>query len=96
MSEASLALVLQAIADLLLDSGEARIALRLRMLATQSLDARDIDEQREVARRVLALYGGMGSFQDLVLQDDDGVRAEQAVFDRLRKRLFETARASLA
>jgi hypothetical protein len=37
----------------------------------------------------------MGSFQDLVLKDSDGVRPEQDEFDRLRDRLFEEARAAL-
>ena len=55
----------------------------------------DRAREQAVIREILALYGGMGSFQDLVLQDSDGMRPEQDEFDRLRHRLFEEARAAL-
>jgi hypothetical protein len=55
----------------------------------------DRAREQAVIRQILALYGGMGSFQDLVLQDSDGMRPEQDEFDRLRHRLFEEARAAL-
>jgi len=55
----------------------------------------DRAREQAVIREILSLYGGMGSFQDLVLQDAHGVRPEQDEFDRLRHRLFEEARAAL-
>jgi alkylation response protein AidB-like acyl-CoA dehydrogenase len=55
----------------------------------------DRAREQAIVRRILSLNGGMGSFQDLVLQDPDGVRPEQDEFDRLRHRLFEGARAAL-
>ncbi|MGN9774625.1 DUF6966 domain-containing protein [Micromonospora sp. H33] len=43
-----------------------------------------------VLRDIRALYrGGMGSFQDLVLQDRNGVLPEHPAFDRLRHQLYE-------
>ena len=51
---------------------------------------------RPLHMRAISSFGrGMGSFQDLVLQDSNGVRAEQDELDRLRHRLFEEAWAAL-
>jgi hypothetical protein len=54
------------------------------------------DREQSVIRQLLSLYRGMGSFQDLILQDVNGVRPDQDRFDRLRHRVFEEARAALA
>ncbi|WP_376771292.1 DUF6966 domain-containing protein [Rhizomonospora bruguierae] len=52
----------------------------------------DEERQRSVIREILTLYqGGMGSFQDYVLQDSSGVRPEHQRFDDLRRRLFVAA-----
>ena len=58
---------------------------------TSRLDAGSLTTH-EAAREVLQFYRGLGSFNDVVLQDRDGVRPEQFEFDRLRDRLFELSR----
>lgn len=55
----------------------------------------DRDREQATVRSILSLYGAMGSFQDLVLQDSNGVRPEQNGFDRLRSQLFDEAWAAL-
>lgn len=88
--------LLIAIADLLTQAGEARVAQVFGNLAEDVQAARDTESSREVLRRALALYsGGMGSFQDLVLQNASGVLPEQAELDTLRRALFEEARRDL-
>jgi hypothetical protein len=50
---------------------------------------------QEAMRAILALFGGMGSFQDLVLQDATGVLPEQTELASLRHHLFELCREDL-
>lgn len=59
------------------------------------LSATDSAKYRNAVRSGLALYGGMGSFQDLVLQDRTGVRPEQPEFAALRGDLFIALRNEL-
>jgi hypothetical protein len=74
----------------LLDSvGEVRLAETPRTLASHISEARGEDEYQSAVREVIRLFGGMGSFQDVVLQTRNGVRPEQAEFARLRDRLFQ-------
>ena len=47
-------------------------------------------------KRLLSMYGGMGSFNDLVLQTRAGVRPEQSELDRLRSLLYHQTRDLLA
>ena len=65
-------------------SGLSRLARRLRA-------ATDAETHHEVVEDVLSIYAGMGSFNDLVLQDATGVRPEQAELDRLRHSIHEAA-----
>lgn len=95
MTGDSLVDLLRAAAKLLAEAGEARPAQHLYELAARASGASDDEARQEVVRDVLALYGGMGSFQDLVLQDERGVRPEQPALDRLRAQLFEVARDEL-
>lgn len=95
VASGALASVLRETAELLLDAGEKDASLGLEKLAALASGASDMRESQDVARRVLSLYTGMGSFQDLVLQDESGVRPEQNRLDRLRRRLFEVARKVL-
>ena len=46
-------------------------------------------DRQSVIRQMLRLYGGMGSFNDLVLQDSHGVLPENNELDRLRHELHE-------
>ena len=90
-----LALLLR-LAELLDHAGEARTSAVLRHLA-DGLEGQSpgTEGRRAVVRQILRLYGGMGSFQDLVLQDAGGVRPEQRDLQSLRHQLFEEARTEL-
>ena len=92
MSElAPLAVELQRTADLLRGAGEPRWADGLARLGARCRT----DRPRDVVGDVLGLYAGMGSFSDLVLQDEAGVRPEQQELDRRRDAVFELARRAL-
>lgn len=52
-------------------------------------------EYRQAIRDCLRLYGGMGSFQDLVLQDINGVLPQQQDLDRYRRELFTALQTEL-
>lgn len=80
---------------LVLEAGEDRWAHALTALAAQARRAGGDAEAQRVVRSVLGLYAGAGSFSDLVLQNRDGVRPEQAELDPLRQRLFEAVRQRL-
>ncbi len=77
------------LATLLESVDEARIAETPRRLASEISQAHGEDAYRAAVRKVVRLFGGMGSFQDVVLQTREGVRPEQAEFERLRDRLFQ-------
>ena len=55
------------------------------------------DDEKEVYRRkLLRIYGGMGSFSDLVLyKNNDVLHKENNELDELRKELFEELRRLL-
>jgi hypothetical protein len=80
------------LAALLESVHEVRIAETPRRLASAISEARGEDEYQAAVRKVIRLFAGMGSFQDVVLQTREGVRPEQAEFERLRDRLFQEAK----
>jgi hypothetical protein len=86
---------LNELADLLESVGEAHIAESPRRLATQIGSAIGDEAYQKTVRKVMRLFGGMGSFQDLVLQTSEGVRREHAELERLRDRLFEEVKREL-
>lgn len=55
----------------------------------------DTTKYQEAVRETLRLYSGMGSFQDLVLQNEKGVLPEQGDLAKLRHDLFMVLRAEL-
>ncbi|SPL96381.1 unnamed protein product [[Actinomadura] parvosata subsp. kistnae] len=71
----------------------------LRNLDRQVEEARDRDSPellQHAVRNILRLYGGMGSFADLILQTPQGVALpEQDEFYALQQQLFEAARDEL-
>jgi hypothetical protein len=91
--------LLEALSDLIVllsDANQSRYSRGISSIRDSLKDARgDGAREQVVIRQILSLYAGMGSFQDLVLQDSNGVRPEQDEFDRARQRLFEEARAAL-
>lgn len=86
--------LLSRISEILESVGEPQWARQLRGLAAAA-GAEDPSAQRALAADVLALFKGMGSFNDIVLQNKRGVLPEQGEFDRLRSELFEAARGQL-
>lgn len=52
-------------------------------------------EYQDALRDALKLFGGMGSFQDLVLQNEKGVTPDQPELSKLRHELFVALRAEL-
>lgn len=92
--------VLHALIELLesLDEPHSSYAEGLRSLDLQVEEARDRDSPellQYAVRDVLGLFGGMGSFRDVVLMDARGVLPEQEEFYDLRHQLFEAARDEL-
>ncbi|MCF6472898.1 hypothetical protein FAF44_31570 [Nonomuraea sp. MG754425] len=88
--------VLLALIELLESLGEphAGHAEGLRRLDRMVEEARDRDSPellQDAVRTILSLYGGMGSFQDLILQNAQGVLPEQDRFQELQDRLFQAA-----
>ena len=81
------------IADLLADGEEPRWSARVSALAGELETAGPA--RQDVIRSILAMYGGMGSFSDVVLQDMGGALPEQHRFDQRRSELFELARSEL-
>lgn len=88
--------LLSRLAQLLAGADEPRWSQSMSRLAERAAATPGSAERREVIREVLSLYGGMGSFNDVVLQDARGVLPEQPELDQLRSRLFETARGELS
>ncbi|MEV0621346.1 hypothetical protein AB0I81_49015 [Nonomuraea sp. NPDC050404] len=76
------------------------IAMGLRRLTLEVEEAREHERDspellQYAVRKILRLYGGMGSFQDLILQNAQGVLPEQDRFEELQDQLFEAARDEL-
>lgn len=66
----------------------------LRPLESLRLEA--ITDEKEAARRIIRLYGGAGSLNDIVLYDGTALLvAETTEFSTLRKKLFETCKTAL-
>jgi hypothetical protein len=95
MTWADVAELLQQLTDFLERVGEGAVARGMHDLATEARSAASETDRRKVVQKVLALYRGMGSLQDLVLQDSVGVRPEQAELDALRSALFDEARQQI-
>ena len=82
-------IVIQQIVELLKNCGEKSWANAIECSWSES--EQDLDYAKN---RIRALYGGMGSFNDLVLHSPDGVplKAENDELDDLRSQLYELAR----
>lgn len=74
---------------------EPRWSAGLAALATRLEDSDEPQDRREALADLLGLYAGVGSLNDLVLQDAAGVRQEQAELERLKSRIFELAHGAL-
>ena len=83
--------VLDALSNLLARSGQPRWSSLMAVLAQEARDASTAHERRAVVQQVMRLFAGMGSLNDLVLQDARGVRPEQHLLDELREDLYRAA-----
>jgi len=84
--------ILNALGRLLEQVNEADWARACKQLAT------DYERDPQTARRsILALYGGMGSFNDLVVYDEAGrvLVDENESLDKLRSMLHEECRREI-
>lgn len=99
MTNSALIELIGSLLTLLAEAGEDYWSRKLQLIrdelsdihANQEMDRRSQD----IVREILSLFGGMGSLQDLVLQNPRGVMQEQLKFDHLRDRLFDEARNAL-
>lgn len=82
----------RALSQHLAENGRADWAATFARLADRAEEADSPDRVREVASDALALYGGMGSFADLVLlASSSGSREPDERLDRLRSALHRSA-----
>jgi hypothetical protein len=95
MNSARLERLLLDISALCTRVGETRTAESMDRLAHAVRAASSQSEYQRAVREVLQLFGGMGSFQDLVLQTREGVLPGQKDLDGLRAKLFQEARREL-
>lgn len=75
--------------DLLQAEGEQFWSRKLRRARIELETGPRPEVIRGIALRLLGMFGGMGSFNDLVLYDESGIRPSQDQFDDLRHRLYE-------
>ncbi len=88
--------LLEAIAALIRSSGQLHWTRSFTTLEKQAEALSSREEASHLASTILGMYGGMGSFNDLVLFNGSVVDAEaNRRLDRLRKELFEAARSIL-
>jgi len=88
--------LLAALTDVLDEAGQSSWASTTRQLGVALSRASSPGSRQEAVRRVLALFqGGMGSFNDVVLQNAQGVLPAQATLDVVRRQVFEEARREL-
>lgn len=96
MTQRDIVRLLRSILALLTTANETRWipAIQQRIARFVAVDL-DMTEYQDAIRDGLKLFGGMGSFQDLVLQNESGVTADQPELSRLRHELFVALKAEL-
>ena len=88
--------ILATITTLISSQSNTHWARRFTELSKQAQVISSQAEASHLASTILTMYGGMGSFNDLVLFNGSVVDAEaNRRLDRLRKELFEAARSIL-
>ena len=89
----SLTNILIAITDVL-RKGDDTVRLRqFEELCRRAKNAKSADDQRSLARTILRTYGGMGSFNDAIVYQNDVIdKPATNQLDSLRGDLFEAAR----
>lgn len=76
---------------LLHQEGEILWSESLLRIAIRIADSGSDEQMQSVARELLSVFGGMGSFNDLVLQNERGVSPENQELDLLRAEMFKVA-----
>lgn len=96
MTQRDIVRVLQSIVSILNSSGDTRWLSAIERQVSRFRAAQPgTDEYRDAVRDALRMFGGMGSFQDLVLQNATGVLPEQRELDRAGHDLFAALRSEL-
>jgi hypothetical protein len=92
-TEASVESLLRQLAGLLGEHGETAWAESLEKLAAEYGESPEL-----TSRRICSSYGGMGSFNDLVLHGPDGhpLQGENDELSRLRSRLYASCIATIS
>lgn len=90
--EDRLAELVSGIRELAESVGETGVAASMRSLAADLERSTSESQRQAVSRRVLSLYGGPGSFHDVVLQNREGVLPEHKTFAELRSALYDEAK----
>lgn len=81
---------LKKIATILRSCDESNWLPAIEKMISQLSIQRDLNEEADLIRRIIGMYGGMGSFNDLVLFDGGKVcYKENEKLDNLRKELYE-------
>lgn len=98
MSKRDIEPALMELVGVLESAGEQRWAASLRRLQARAQEgASDPTAYKQVIRDMLSIFGGMGSFSDLVLYRNGVLlREENDRLEQLRGQLFEAARDQLA
>ena len=92
----SMLVTLKKIITVLEDSDETDWLNSFKEITKDYENLTDIDNKRELKRELLGIYGGMGSFSDLVLYKDNRLlHEENNKLDLLRRELFEIINESL-
>ncbi|MCA9367879.1 hypothetical protein KC887_06500 [Candidatus Kaiserbacteria bacterium] len=90
MEETQLIVIMEEITIFLANVGEENWANAISSLRTEYEIASTPQEKKSSLIRIQQIYGGMGSFSDLVLSDNNGrmLLDENAQLDDLRNELF--------
>lgn len=85
--------VLDELIELLISTDELNWSSALKSMRVQYGTVDSPVEQQRLLSDILRIYGGMGSFSDLVLYDSNNLLvAENERLDRLRSDLFSLAK----
>ena len=88
--------ILRDIHQLLVSNGAADWSKTINNFEISWESANSDEERKEIARRILSIYGGMGSFSDLVLFREMKVLIkENEYLDELRRELYNEALATI-
>ena len=93
MSQQALISIIAEIISLFRESDDVIHLRQFEELYSWAKDAKSTEDQSSLARLILRLYGGMGSFNDTIIYRNGIIdKSATSKLNKLRDRLFETAR----